>query len=63
MTTYIRFDKEHKIEVTEEPPEIHAEINAAGAANVPLIKLTRLDESPVWVNAREIRTISVPGEA
>lgn len=58
MATYIRFDREHSLEVTEDIAAVERAIETAGDVPVPLISLTRKNGTPVLVNARGIRTLA-----
>lgn len=57
MPTMIRFDKEHKLEVSESASEIRQAIIACGSVFVPLVCVTRMDEQRVWVNGASIREL------
>ncbi len=61
VNAFLRFDREHKIEVEETPAQIIDAINALGAPRVPLVQLTRPGGRSVVVNAARIRSISKPG--
>lgn len=64
MSTFIHFDNEHSVKVSEEPGAIEDLIASAGDPPVPLIQLTRTNSKadPVWINIRTIRTIA-PGRS
>jgi hypothetical protein len=58
MPTYIRFDRDHDLEVAEEPEAVAEAIEAVGDSPIPLIRLTRNNGKQVLVNAGSIRTVT-----
>jgi uncharacterized protein YlzI (FlbEa/FlbD family) len=58
MPTYIRFGDDHSIAVQESLDEIRARIDAAEAANVPIIEATRIDGAKLLVNPSELWTVT-----
>jgi hypothetical protein len=61
VNAYVRFDREHKVEIEETPAEVVAAVTVLGAPRVPLVRLTRAGGKSVIVNADRIRSISEPG--
>lgn len=58
MSTILRFDAHHEIEVTEDLEGIEAAVSMTGGMGVPLARLTLPDGSPVLIHSRTIRTVS-----
>jgi hypothetical protein len=58
MPTYIRFGDDHSVAVQEAYEDIKGLIAAAGADEVPMFEVTRIDGARLFVNANEVWTIS-----
>lgn len=58
MPTYIRFDRDHDLEVSDEFEAVAEAIEAVDDSPIPLIRLTRNNGKQVLINARSIRTVT-----
>jgi hypothetical protein len=62
VATQIQFDREDKVEVSEDLEDVEDAIKMAASSGVSLVGLTKLDGSRVLINAQAIRVISFPGK-
>lgn len=58
MSTLIRFDAHHEIEVEEDLDGIEAAVSATGGMKIPMTRLTLPDGRPVLIHSRAIRTLA-----